>query len=623
MAQDAADGAQAWARARIVIVDDEPLNSGALEAFLRSLGYQNVVTVVPDAGTPDGVRHERPDMILLELALRGPTAFDVLDWINRDRVLRHVPVLAITAQDERATRIRALKLGACDYLVKPIDPIDLQLRLRNTLATKFHHDRLAYTDSLTGLPNRESSLHRLDWALKFARRQKVSGAVLQVGLDRFRQINDTLGPALGDELLRAVALRLQTCLRSTDVVTRDLPAGVEAELTRGDGDEFTVLLPVMTHSGDAGMVADRIVEAMAEAFLLAGHELSVTCQIGIAVFAGDTQDKDNVLRHAKLAMRDARSGSHAGASGIRVYSQELHGRSSSRLTMERELHHAIERNELVLHFQPKVDVATARICGAEALVRWQHPQRGLLGPGAFIEVAEECGVIVPMGDWVLQEALRQIVAWRRQGTPEFAVSVNVSSLQLRRPHLDRTVSDALARAGLDGSALCLELTESVMMETGVTVTNALHAIKELGVQIALDDFGTGYSSLSYLRRFPIDELKIDRSFVVECQAANNSATVITQAIIAMAHALHLRVVAEGVETERQLDFLRGTGCDQYQGFLFSKPVPAPEFEALFLHAERRLQPAVAARPLREARLDMAAVGFEQFSTTDMATLMPD
>jgi EAL domain-containing protein (putative c-di-GMP-specific phosphodiesterase class I) len=418
-------------------------------------------------------------------------------------------------------------------------------------------------------------------------------------------------------------LRLLTCLRSTDVVTRDHPVAPEAEVTRGDGDEFTVMLPVLAHSGDAAMVADRIVEAMAEPFQLARHELFVTCQIGIAVFAGGTQDKDTVLRQAKLAMRHARSGSHGGGSSVRVYSQELHGRSSSRLTLERELHHALERNELVLHFQPKVDVAADRLCGVEAMVRWNHPQRGLLGPGAFIDVAEESGLVVPMGDWVLNEALRQAVDWRQRGMPPLPVAVNVSSLQLRRPHLDRTVSDALARAGLEGSALCLELTESVMMETGLTVTNALHAIKELGVHLALDDFGTGYSSLSYLRRFPIDELKIDRSFIVECQAANNSATVITEAIIAMAHGLRLRVVAEGVETEQQLDFLRSTGCDQYQGFLFSKAVPAEEFETLFSHVGGVAHRMAAARPVFDPRLTTAAVEFEQFSATEMGTLLPD
>ena len=614
---------QLSARARIVVVDDEPLNSAELEAFLRSLGFQHVVAVAPGADMLDTLRDERPDLVLLELALREPTAFDVLGWMNTDRLLRHVPVIAITAQDERAERLRALKLGASDYLVKPIDPADLELRLRNTLEKKFQHDRLAYTDGLTGLPNRESSLNRLEWAMKFARRHNMPGAVLQVGLDRFKHINDTLGPAMGDELLRAVGMRLVTCLRDTDLVTQDIAPEIAAEVTRGDGDEFTVLLPAMVRSDHASVVAGRIVDAMVDPFMLTGHEVFVTCQVGIAVFPKDATDTDMVLRQAKLAMRSARAAGEALGSGFRFYSQELHGRSSNRLALERELHHALEREELTLHYQPKVDLASGLVCGAEALLRWQHPQRGLLGPGAFIEVAEESGLIVPLGDWVLHEVLRQAAAWRRLGLPPIALAINVSSLQLRRPHLDRTVHDALAQVGLDGASLCLELTESTIMETGVNVTSALHAIKELGVRLALDDFGTGYSSLSYLRRFPIDELKIDRSFIAECHAGNNSATIITQAIITMAHAMRLSVVAEGVETEQQREFLRRNACDQYQGFLFSRPVAASEFEALLPAPDAAAGWASGAAPLTAPLKLDGTTDFQPFADTNYLSIVLD
>jgi len=616
------EGAQACTAARIVIVDDEPLNSAELEAFLRSLGYRHVVTVAPGTDTLDTLRDERPDLVLLDLAMRQPTAFDVLGWMNTDRLLRHVPIVVVTERDERQDRLRALQLGAGDYLVKPIDPTDLELRLRNTLTTKFHHDRLAYTDGLTGLPNRESSLHRLEWALKFARRHNTAGAVLQIGLDRFKHINDALGPAMGDELLRAVGLRLLTCIRDTDLVMRDTSSETAAQVARGDGDEFTVLLPAMTRSDHASIVAKRIVESMAEPFMLVGHELFVTCQVGIAAFPTDTLDKDMVLRQAKLAMRHGRAAGEAAGSGFRFYSQELNSRSSNRLTLERELHHALERNELVLHYQPKVDMASGRICGAEALVRWQHPQRGLLAPGAFIEVAEESGLVVPLGDWVLHETLRQVADWRRLGLPALTVAVNVSSLQLRRAHMDRTVLDALARAGLDGASLCLELTESAIMDTGFNVTNTLQAIKEQGVSLALDDFGTGYSSLSYLRRFPIDELKIDRSFIVECHAGNNSAAIITQAIIAMAHGMRLSVVAEGVETPQQLAFLRANACDQYQGYLYSRPVPASEFEALFAAASPPAAQATAAAAAPSVRAPETATDFQNFAdTSDVAILL--
>jgi diguanylate cyclase (GGDEF)-like protein len=580
VAPSADDAMGACLLARIVIIDDEPLNAGDLEVFLRSLGYQQVAQVGPGADLLDALRGEHPDLILLDLALRMPSAFDLLEAINGDRLLRHVPVFALAAQDHRAGRLQALGLGAADHLVKPIDGEDLRLRLRNTLATKLHHDRLATTDSLTGLPNRESALQRLDWAMKFALRHNRPGAVLQVGIDRFKHINEALGPALGDELLRVVGQRLLASLRGTDMVMLDSTADQVAQLSRGDGDEFTVLLPALEREDHASVVARRIVESIATPFQLGGHEVFVTCHIGIAVFQGERLDKDEVLRHAKLAMQHARIDGDATSTGIRFYSQELNGRAVNRLTVERELHHALERNELVLHFQPKVDLRTGRIAGAEALVRWQHPRRGLLAPGAFIEVAEDCGLIVPLGNWVLCEALRQLASWRSAGLPSLSMAVNVSSLQLKRPDLERTVAEALASSGVEGSELCLELTESVIMEGGEHVIGRLHAIKALGVRLALDDFGTGYSSLSYLRRLPIDQLKIDRSFIVECHTLDSTATTITRAIIAMARGMALTVVAEGIETREQLAFVRANGCDEFQGYLFSKPVAAEQFEAL-------------------------------------------
>ena len=490
-----------------------------------------------------------------------------------------MPVLAVTAEADRTVRMQALALGATDCLLKPVDADEIALRLRNLIATKLYHDRLAYTDELTGLPNREAALQRLDWALKLAHRHELPGAVLQVGLGRFKQINDALGPALGDELLRAVGARLATCLRDTDSVAHDVDPEFAAQVTRGDGDEFTVLLPALAREDHASVVACRIVAAMAEVFVLAGQEVFINCHIGIAVFPGESLDKDTVLRQAKLAMRQARNDGEGGG-GFRFFSPDLNARASKRLALERELHHALERRELVLHYQPKVDLASGRVCGAEALVRWQHPQRGLLLPGEFIEVAEDSGLIVPLGEWVLGEALRQIAAWQRRGLKRFNVAVNVSTLQLRHSRLDEVVRKAIAAAGVTGPSLCLELTESVMMETGDDTFRALHALKAQGVRLALDDFGTGYSSLSYLRRIPIDELKIDRSFIVECLSEDSNATVITRAIISMARGMGVSVVAEGVETEQQLEFLRANGCDQYQGYQYARPTTAPAFEAL-------------------------------------------
>ena len=609
----APENASACADARIVIVDDEPLNSTQLETFLGTLGYKHVVILAPGQATPDSLRDERPDLVMLELTLLEPGAFDILAWIKTDRSLRDVPVIVTTSQDDRPSRLRALKLGAADFLVKPIDPAELGLRLRNTLVSKIHYDQLATTDGLTGLPNRKSSLYRLDWALKHARRYNTIGAVLQVGLDRCKQVHDAFGPAIGDELLREVGLRLEACVRGIDSMTRDVTLETAAQVARGDGDEFTVLLPALARADYASVVAQRIVESMADPFTVVGYEHFLTCRVGIAVFPLDSLDKDTVLKQATLAMRHGRVAGEAAGSGFRLYSQELNGRATNRLALERELHHALDRDELVLHYQPRIDMASGRICGAEALVRWRHPQRGLLGPGAFIGVAEETGLIVPLGDWVLREALRQAGVWRRSGSVPLQIAVNVSSFQLRRPGLDHTVRSALANAGLDGTSLCLELTESAIMDTGANVTDTLHAIRQMGVCMAIDDFGTGYSSLSYLRRFPLDELKIDRSFVVECQTGDNSATVITKAIIAMAHGLGLRVVAEGVETPQQLAFVRANACDQYQGYLFSPPASAKEFEALLARRSARaaFTPAALLNPPGHERVS----GFRRFADT--------
>jgi predicted signal transduction protein with EAL and GGDEF domain len=591
--------AAALAPARILVIDDEPLAAAELVELLHALGHPLASALPPAppgpsaaapsastaaAGLLAGLRDERPDLLLLELS--GPSALALLQALQADRLLRDVPVIATQAEDRPADRLRALQLRATDVLLKPLDAAEFALRLRNTLQHKARLDQLTYTDGTTGLPNREWSLRRLDEAIRASRRYGHSGAVLQVGLNRFRQINDALGLTLTDELLHEVGRRLATCVRDTDLVSHageSLPTqagAAAARVARGDGDEFTILLPQLDRAEHASVVAQRIAEAMRAPLLVAGHEVFVGCRVGIAVFPGDGQDKDSVLERAMLAMRHGRADTTPGGHPVRFYSQALHGRFTSRLAVERELHHALERQELQLLYQPKVSMRDGRICGAEALVRWQHPLRGKLGPAAFIDVAEETGLILPLGAWVLGEAIRQMAAWRRAGLPALPVAVNVSSFQLRRPGLAETVRSALREQGMDGGQLCLELTESAIMDSGASVAATLAAIKQLGVRLALDDFGTGYSSLSYLRRFPLDELKIDRSFIAECAGGQGSAAVITRAVIAMAHGLGLRVVAEGIETEAQLDFLRQQRCDQFQGYLYSPPISAAEFEAL-------------------------------------------
>ncbi len=563
------------------MIDDEPLNIAVLAEFLQGAGYTRIARLSGDFITAQVLRDEQPDLVLLEMSLSQSRTFEVLQWMRADTTLRHVPVIVLADRNELPSRLRALELGATEFLCKPVDPRELALRLHNCLASKVHCDQLMLTDPLTRLPNREALRWRLDNELKQTLRHATIGAVLHFGLDRFKQVNDALGPSMGDELLQAVATRLLAGLRDSDCLALLQPGDDEALLSRGNGDEFSVLLPRIATTQDAAGVARRMIARMAEPFVLAGHELFVSCRVGIAVFPGDGSDKDTVLQHAGVAMRHARQNAPTNGDGIQFYSDDLNAQSLHRIGLERELRRALERGEFRLHYQPQVDVASGRICGAEALLRWQHPERGLLAPGAFIAVAETTRLIVPIGQWVLRQGLKQLAQWRRAGMVLPQLSINVASLQLQRAELCDEVRAALLETGVAGTSLCLELTESAIIESGPQVTATLKAIKTLGVTLALDDFGTGYSSLTYLRRFPIDELKIDRSFVTDCHSdANNSA--ITAAIIVMSHRLGLRVVAEGVETPREEEFIRANGADAYQGYLFSRPLAAADFAALML-----------------------------------------
>jgi diguanylate cyclase (GGDEF)-like protein len=561
--------------AKVMMVDDEALTIEVLQTFLEDAGYKHFVSTTEPGEAIPLLLAEHPDILLLDLMMPRITGFDILTAMRDDDALQHLPVLMLTASSDPEAKLRALDLGVTDFLAKPVDPSELALRLRNTLAAKAHRDRLAHYDALTGLPNRKRFVDRVNWALDQSRRHGTHGAILQVGLDRFKQVNEALGPAVGDSLLRAVALRLQECVRESDVVARAAAHDARAVLSRLGGDEFTVLLPIVAEPHRAATVARRILAVMTPPFQVMGHELFVTCCIGIAVFPGDGNVDDTILNSAGVAMR------HAKAQGRHVhqfYSRELNAQSRSRLSLEGELRRVLDRGQMELFYQPKVDLRSGQLTGAEALARWRHPERGLIGPGEFIPLAEESGLILPLGEWVLSEACRQIRAWLSAGLTPPAIAVNVSSHQLRQGRLAQSVRSALDMAGIEAKYLALELTESSIMENAHENISTLSELKQTGIKLSIDDFGTGYSSLSYLKRFPLDELKIDRSFVIDVEADAEGSTIVI-AVIAMAHSLGLRVVAEGVETSGQLEFLRLHGCDECQGYLFDRPLPAEAFGA--------------------------------------------
>jgi diguanylate cyclase (GGDEF)-like protein len=437
-------------------------------------------------------------------------------------------------------------------------------------------DALAYQDGLTGLPNRRLYLDRLQQALISAQRRGQSLAVCFLDLDGFKRINATLGHSYGDRVLQEVARRLLASIRASDSVAR-LPAErPDAELSRLGGDEFTFLLMEIAEPRNAANVAWRVLETLRKPFELEGYEVFATASIGIAVYPTDGEDAEALVRHADVAMYHAKS---CGRNNYQFYDPSMNAVSERRLHLEGCLRRALDREEFSLVYQPIRDAVTGRICAGEALLRWESAKAQTVSPLEFIPIAEETGLIVELGEWVLRTACTQCEAWRRAGLQPIRMGVNVSGRQLRQPSFVARVARVLNETGLSPGQLDLEITESTIMQEDDVTNAAFYALEEMGVGIALDDFGTGYSSLSYLRRFAIDRVKIDRSFIREI-SANADDAALTTAIISMAHSLHRRVVAEGVETLEQADFLRENGCDELQGYLFSKPIREEEFTRL-------------------------------------------
>ncbi|NDY42457.1 EAL domain-containing protein [Dissulfurirhabdus thermomarina] len=446
---------------------------------------------------------------------------------------------------------------------------------RKAAERKIRH--LAYHDNLTGLANRALFMEILETSVAQAKRKEALLAVLFVDIDNFKRINDSLGPEIGDRLLAEAGRRLNACVRTTDRIARpEAEEDPEPSAARLAGDEFTILLVDLASPQSAAIVARRIQEALAPPFQVEGHEVYLTASIGISVFPFDGQDAATLLKNADTAMYAAKD---QGKNTYQYYTTSMTADAFRRLSLENSLRRALERGEFLLYYQPQVELETERIVGGEALVRWRHPDMGLVSPAEFIPLAEETGLIVPLGAWVLAEAARQAKAWIDAGLPPIRVAVNLSSRQFRERDLRKTVLGALEAAGLESRWLEIEITESILMERGEAAVALLREFREAGIDVAIDDFGTGYSSLGYLKHFPVTSLKIDRSFVQDIPADADDAA-ITAAIIAMAHQLHLKVVAEGVEDAAQLDFLRRQGCDAVQGYYFSPPVPADEFAGL-------------------------------------------
>lgn len=436
-------------------------------------------------------------------------------------------------------------------------------------------EHLAYHDALTGLPNRPLFMDRLIVALAQAGRSHQKLAVFFCDLDRFKDINDSLGHTIGDTLLKSVAERIRRCVRDGDTVARF------------GGDEFTLMIPKIENVEDAAKIAQKIIETLKIPFFISDRELFVTTSIGVSIFPIDGGDPETLVRNADTAMYRAKD---QGRDNYQLYAPAMNARALERLALENMLRKALSNDELVLFYQPKIDARTGAITGVEALIRWNHPERGLVSPAHFISLAEASGLIVPIGEWVLRTACKQIKQWQRKFDHGISVSVNLSARQFQQPDLIEMIRSSVEESKIDPGSLELEITESNAMQNAENTIYLLRELKSIGVRISMDDFGTGYSSLNYLKRFPIDILKLDQMFVKDVPGDRSDGAIVS-AVIQLAHNLDLQVVAEGVERQEQLDFLTRQGCDTIQGYFFSVPLPAEQLETYML--ERKAKAASA------------------------------
>lgn len=560
-------------KATIMMVDDESLNLEIIQLHLEEAGYSRFILLDQSVEAMDAILQETPDILLLDLMMPDVTGFQILQYMRANDKLKYVPVIILTSSSDPDDKLRALELGATDFLSKPVDASELLLRVRNTLTVKAYQDQLAYYDALTGLPNRRLFLDRTSWAIEQAERGGHRTALLHVSLDRIKEIDDSFGPRAGKTLIQDVAGKIQEHVRKADVISnsgKEQDEGLVARVAEG---EFSILLPNIKTSAHASVAASRVLESVSQGFVVEKNKIVISANVGISIYPDDGNTAERLLSTAVNASSQAKL---RGRNCYQFYSSEINARNIEKLKLESHLRDAIERGQLELHYQPKICPRTKNVLGMEALLRWRHPQLGMIQPNNFIPLAEETGLIASIGEWVIQESCRQTRTWQLQGLDSLCISVNVSGEQFRLHNLKEVVQSALNSAGLDPRYLMIEVTESTVMGDLERSLDLLNDLKSLGVSLSIDDFGTGYSSLSYLKRFPLDELKIDRSFINQVHDSKEDAAIV-EAIIALAKALGLKIVAEGVETGSQFSFLRQRGCDEIQGFLFSKPLPKDQF----------------------------------------------
>jgi diguanylate cyclase (GGDEF)-like protein len=564
----------------VLIVEDDPSIRSNLERLLRMEDFQ--VLTAGHGGEAMAILADcTPDIVLSDVTMPVMDGHALLAAMRADPELAQIPVILVTALADRASQRQGMNIGADDYLTKPFQREDLLAAVRSRLerATTQRAEserlsaeakRLRLVDLVTELPNREALLERLPQALTAMGRQQGRLALIVLGLEGFSRINDSLGHATGNRLLRAVADRLQ------GEIDRSICASPFDGVGRLGGVLFAVTLAEVGGNDHVDDLARRLLARVAEPVVIEGQELFLAASAGISLYPHDGESSAGLLEHAETALGEAK---RSGGGSFTYFSPEMNAAAGDRLRLDNDLHRAIERNELEVYYQPQLNVISGRIIGFEALIRWQHPELGQVSPVRFIPIAEESGQIVAIGAWILEAACIQAKAWIDQGFSPLRMAVNLSSRQFSDDDLCALVTGVLERTGLPAANLELEITEGTAMQGAERAIAIMHRLKSLGIKLALDDFGTGYSSLSYLKRFPLDVLKVDQSFVRNITTDPGDAA-ITRAVVMLARSFGMSVIAEGVETTDHLQFIANLGCEEYQGYLFSKPVPAPDAAVL-------------------------------------------
>ena len=560
----------------IMMIDDEPIMLDLIKIFLEDAGYLHYEGISDSTIALREIAQKEPDILLLDIVMPEVDGYEILKAVRTNERTKHLPVIVLTSFSDSASKLKALELGATDFLAKPVDQSELALRVRNTLTFKAYQDRLAYYDPLTGLPNKKLYLERISKAIASFKNKPGHLSVLNIRLREYRKLNEGLGPKMSDSLLKTVSQRLLECVRSSDVISNGSnqdPTRITAHIS---GDEFSVLLTRIENMGDASYVAQRLIKAFEKPLSVEERSLFITLDIGISIYPNDGLEPEILLSKASSVADLLVYNKDNKDNNFQFYSSAANEHLREKIELQQDLRRAISNSEFMLVYQPQVDALTYAVKGAEALLRWRHPSKGFISPDIFIPLAEENGLMVEIGNRVLLEACKHAVVLKDQNLLDVMVSINISSRQFRSADFIDVIKDTLLQTGASPSTIMFEITESLAMSDIQQTTHVLNTIRELGVKVSVDDFGTGYSSLSYLKEFPLDELKIDKAFI-DGLPDNKGDQAITSAIVTMAKRLNFKIVAEGVETEPQLKYLQQINCDLIQGYLFSKPVSQAEF----------------------------------------------